>query len=54
MRGNVDTRLRKLADGKVDALVLAMAGLSRLGRLDGAVTPLDQRRSCKIGCSRDR
>ena len=41
MRGNVDTRLRKLADGEVDALVLAMAGLSRLGRLDAAVTPLD-------------
>jgi hydroxymethylbilane synthase len=41
MRGNVDTRLRKLADGKVDALVLAMAGLSRLGLLDAAVTPLD-------------
>jgi hydroxymethylbilane synthase len=31
IRGNVDTRLRKLADGEVDALVLAMAGLS-LGR----------------------
>jgi hydroxymethylbilane synthase len=41
MRGNVDTRLRKLAAGEVDALVLAMAGLSRLGLLDGAVTPLD-------------
>jgi hydroxymethylbilane synthase len=41
MRGNVDTRLRKLADGKVDALVLAMAGLSRLGLLDAAVTPID-------------
>jgi hydroxymethylbilane synthase len=41
MRGNVDTRLRKLADGKVDALVLAMAGLARLGLLDAAVTPLD-------------
>jgi len=41
MRGNVDTRLRKLADGQVDALVLAMAGLSRLGLLDAAVTPLD-------------
>jgi hydroxymethylbilane synthase len=40
MRGNVDTRLRKLADGEVDALVLAMAGLSRLGLLDAAVTPL--------------
>ena len=41
MRGNVGTRLRKLADGAVDALVLAMAGLSRLGRLDAVATPLD-------------
>jgi hydroxymethylbilane synthase len=41
VRGNVGTRLRKLADGEVDALVLAMAGLSRLGLLDGPVTPLD-------------
>ncbi len=32
IRGNVDTRLRKLADGEVDALVLARAGLQRLGR----------------------
>jgi hydroxymethylbilane synthase len=31
MRGNVDTRLRKLADGEVDAVVLAEAGLARLG-----------------------
>jgi hydroxymethylbilane synthase len=39
MRGNVDTRLRKLAEGDVDALVLAAAGLERLGRRDeiGAV-----------------
>ncbi|MGH2923648.1 MAG: hydroxymethylbilane synthase, partial [Solirubrobacterales bacterium] len=32
MRGNVDTRLRKLGDGEVDGLVLAAAGLRRLGR----------------------
>ena len=32
LRGNVDTRLRKLADGECDALVLAAAGLRRLGR----------------------
>jgi hydroxymethylbilane synthase len=32
VRGNVDTRLRKLHTGEVDALVLAVAGLSRLGR----------------------
>jgi len=32
VRGNVDTRLRKLAEGQFDALVLAAAGLSRLDR----------------------
>jgi hydroxymethylbilane synthase len=32
MRGNVDTRLRKRAAGEVDVLVLAAAGLDRLGR----------------------
>jgi hydroxymethylbilane synthase len=41
IRGNVGTRLRRLADGEVDALVLAMAGLSRLGLLDAVATPLD-------------
>ena len=34
LRGNVDTRLRKLAAGECDALVLAVAGLERLGRSD--------------------
>jgi hydroxymethylbilane synthase len=37
VRGNVDTRLRKLAAGEYDALVLAAAGLDRLG-LTGVVT----------------
>jgi hydroxymethylbilane synthase len=32
LRGNVDTRLRKIAAGEVDAAVLAEAGLERLGR----------------------
>ena len=32
LRGNVDTRLRRLAEGDFDALVIAMAGLERLGR----------------------
>lgn len=36
IRGNVDTRLRKLADGEVDALLLAAAGLIRLDRTDAA------------------
>lgn len=31
LRGNVDTRLRKLSEGEVDAVVLAAAGLDRLG-----------------------
>ncbi len=37
IRGNVDTRLRKLDDGEFDAIVLAEAGLRRLG-LDGQIT----------------
>jgi hydroxymethylbilane synthase len=34
LRGNVDTRLQKLADGDYDGIVLAVAGLARLGRAD--------------------
>ncbi|MBS1880823.1 MAG: hydroxymethylbilane synthase, partial [Actinobacteria bacterium] len=34
LHGNVDTRLRKLAEGDLDAIVLAAAGLRRLGRED--------------------
>jgi hydroxymethylbilane synthase len=41
IRGNVDTRLRKHADGEADALVLAAAGLDRLGRSDAADARLD-------------
>jgi hydroxymethylbilane synthase len=33
LRGNVDTRLRKLEDGDYDAIILAAAGLSRLGKM---------------------
>ena len=36
-RGNVDTRLRKLAEGEADATLLAAAGLERLGRNDVGV-----------------
>jgi hydroxymethylbilane synthase len=39
LRGNVDTRLRRLADGDYDALVLAAAGLARLGRDEGEPIP---------------
>jgi hydroxymethylbilane synthase len=41
IRGNIDTRLRKLADGEFDALVLAQAGLKRLG-LESQITELVQ------------
>jgi hydroxymethylbilane synthase len=36
IRGNVETRLRKLADGEADATLLALAGLRRLGMADKA------------------
>ncbi len=39
IRGNLDTRLRKLSEGQVDALVLAAAGLKRLG-WEGRITEL--------------
>lgn len=41
VRGNVDTRLRLVADGELDAVVLARAGLARLGRLAEATEVLD-------------
>jgi hydroxymethylbilane synthase len=42
LRGNVDTRLRKLAEGEVEAIVLALAGLRRLGRTADAGGILDR------------
>jgi hydroxymethylbilane synthase len=41
IRGNVDSRLRRLADGDLDAVVVAAAGLTRLGRLAEASEILD-------------
>jgi len=41
VRGNVDTRIAKVASGELDAVVLARAGLARLGRLDEATEILD-------------
>ena len=34
IRGNIDTRLRKLDDGEADALIMAAAGLKRIGRAE--------------------
>jgi hydroxymethylbilane synthase len=41
IRGNVDTRIGYLAKGELDAVVLARAGLERLGRIDEASEVLD-------------
>lgn len=41
LRGNVDTRIRKVRSGEYDAIVLARAGLARIGRLDEITEVLD-------------
>jgi hydroxymethylbilane synthase len=41
IRGNVDTRIRKVREGAYDAVVLARAGLARIDRLDEATEVLD-------------
>jgi hydroxymethylbilane synthase len=41
LRGNVDTRMRQVADGHLDAVLLAAAGLRRLGRIAEASELLD-------------
>jgi hydroxymethylbilane synthase len=41
IRGNIDTRVRKVTDGELDAVVIARAGLARLGRADEITETLD-------------
>ncbi|MFQ5719830.1 MAG: hydroxymethylbilane synthase [Acidobacteriota bacterium] len=50
MRGNVDTRLAKLAGGEANALVLAMAGLTRLGLGGTMRRPLSTRTCLPAPC----
>jgi hydroxymethylbilane synthase len=46
VRGNLDTRLRKLDEGQYDAILLAAAGLKRLGWADRIAEVLDPERMC--------
>jgi hydroxymethylbilane synthase len=43
LRGNVDTRIQRLREGRFDAILLAMAGLARLSRAGEATQALDPR-----------
>ena len=43
LRGNVDTRIGRLREGRFDAILLAMAGLARLGRAGEVTEALDPR-----------
>jgi hydroxymethylbilane synthase len=45
IRGNVDTRLKRMDDGRVDAVVLAAAGLKRIGQ-QGRITEILDARVC--------
>lgn len=62
IRGNVDTRLRLVSSGELDAVVLARAGLARLGRLDVVTEVLDPiqvlpapgQGALAVECRRDR
>jgi hydroxymethylbilane synthase len=46
LRGNVDTRLRKLDAGEFDAIILAAAGVSRLGKSEGLARQIPPQMMC--------
>lgn len=62
IRGNADTRLRKVTDGELDAVVLAYAGLNRIGRVDAVaevfepdqMLPAPGQGSLALECRADR
>ena len=46
LRGNVDTRIRKLEEGQYDAIILAAAGLFRLGKTELVKQVIDEETMC--------
>lgn len=50
IRGNVQTRIDQIAKGKVDYVILAMAGLKRLGTTENIVEELEPERFCPAPC----
>jgi hydroxymethylbilane synthase len=46
LRGNVDTRLKKLQSGEYDAIILAQSGLKRLGRTEHVRELMDTKHMC--------
>lgn len=50
IRGNVPTRIGKIAEGTVDAVLLAAAGLERLGLVEGIAEYLDPEQFCPAAC----
>jgi len=50
LRGNIDTRLRKLEAGEADATFLALAGLKRLGVADRAISVIDPNDMLPAAC----
>lgn len=50
LRGNVETRLRKISEGKAAATLLAMAGLKRLGLLGKAMVPIETSEILPAAC----
>ena len=50
LRGNVDTRIKKLRENNYDAIILSLAGLKRLGLLDQVTEELDKEQFLPAGC----
>ena len=50
LRGNVDTRLKKLRDNRYDAIILSLAGLKRIGLLDHVTEKLNEEQFLPAAC----